>query len=242
MKEKFYNTPKYFLNPNHAVSLDLVGTGGTGSHVLMGLACINNALLAFGHAGLDVTAWDDDKVESHNVGRQYFGAPDVGFHKSTALITRINRMYGFKWTAKTIRYMPQTGTNIVVSCVDSIKSRKEVYLHLKHKKKSNNSTEDKYFWIDVGNSKDSGQIIIGSFVNKIPLPNFFERFPNVKDTGEDVPSCSMAQALQKQDLQINQAMALHLNSMIWRMFRSGKIESAGMYVNHKLYQTSSIPI
>ena len=242
MKEKHYNTPKYFLNPLHPISVDLIGTGGTGSHTLMGLANISNALKGFGHPGLQVTAWDNDKVESHNVGRQFFSKPDIGQNKAVCLVTRINRMYGFQWKAIPTRYKPDSGSNIVISCVDSIKSRKEIYLHLSRKQTKATDEQRTYYWIDCGNSKDSGQIIIGTLdKSAFKLPHFFDRFPDVKEAPE-IHSCSMADSLSRQDLLINQTMALHCCSMIWRMFRTGKIESAGMYVNHKLYQTSSIPI
>ena len=48
---------------------------------------------------------------------------------------------------------------------------------------------------------------------------------------ESGPSCSTAEALNKQDLFINSALAELGSTLLWRMIRQGYIESHGLYLN-----------
>lgn len=245
MEENYYQTPNYLLNPNHSISIAVIGCGGTGSHLLMGLAAMSNAAKAIGHPGFYVRAFDDDIVESHNVGRQFFSNPDVGLHKSTVLITRINRMFGIKWESVTTRYNSAAPANIVFTCVDSIKSRKQISLYLEACKRIDRTQgyEKMYLWFDCGNDKETGQIVIGSLHDaNFKMLNFFERYPGIKSKGDPTASCSMMEALNKQELFINKTIALYAGDLFWKMLRTGKIYSSGMYINHKSYQTSEIPI
>ena len=66
------------------------GCGGTGSHVINGLARINHALKQLGKDEIYVTAYDYYVVTKANVGRQAFYPNDIGHKKSKVLIERIN--------------------------------------------------------------------------------------------------------------------------------------------------------
>ena len=54
MKRVHY-TYSYLLNPQHPVTVNLIGGGGTGSQVLTNLARLDVTLRALGHPGLFVT-------------------------------------------------------------------------------------------------------------------------------------------------------------------------------------------
>jgi hypothetical protein len=100
-----------------------------------------------------------------------------------------------------------------------------------------------YLWIDAGNSLNSGQIIIGSLkYADFYLPTFFHRFPEIQDEANQKDSCSMMESLGRQDLHINKLMGLYVNDLIWKILRTATIHSAGMYINHKQYLTTAIPI
>ena len=95
----------------------------------------------------------------------------------------------------------------------------------------------RYLYFDLGNGKDSGQIIIGQKDSR--YGDFFEHFPDVQD--EKVKeSCSMPEALSKQDLNINRLMALHASNLLWKLFRKGKLECCGMYINGNTNQIAEI--
>ena len=93
MKPTMHNVPGYFLNPTHPITVNLIGCGGTGSHMLTKLAQLNHALLELDHPGITVVAFDADTVSPANIGRQAFLASDIGQNKATTLVTRINRAF-----------------------------------------------------------------------------------------------------------------------------------------------------
>ena len=61
MKRVHY-TDSYLINPQHPVTVNLIGAGGTGSQVLTCLARLDITLRALGHPGLFVTLYDPDIV------------------------------------------------------------------------------------------------------------------------------------------------------------------------------------
>ena len=65
-------TDNYLLNPQHKITVNLIGLGGTGSQVLNALTSLNEALNAKGHPGLHVYGYDGDIVSAANIGRQKF--------------------------------------------------------------------------------------------------------------------------------------------------------------------------
>ena len=62
------------------------------------------ALQALGHPGLHLTAFDPDTVTEANIGRQLFSETELGLNKATALVTRVNRFFGYAWEARVCRY------------------------------------------------------------------------------------------------------------------------------------------
>ncbi|WP_316828717.1 hypothetical protein [Pedobacter miscanthi] len=48
---------------------------------------------------------------------------------------------------------------------------------------------------------------------------------------DDEPSCSLAEALNKQDLFINSVLANMGSSFLWQMLRTGIIENRGFFLN-----------
>src|SRR5580704_2115494 len=89
----------YLINPTNPVSINLIGTGGTGSQMLSALARINQSLIALQHPGLCVKAFDDDKVSEANLGRQLFSQSEIGLNKAAVLVNRLNRFFGTNWKA-----------------------------------------------------------------------------------------------------------------------------------------------
>ena len=129
MKRVHY-TDSYLINPQHPVTVNLIGAGGTGSQVLTCLARLDITLRALGHPGLFVTLYDPDIVTESNIGRQLFSISDVGLNKAQCLITRINNFFGNDWKAFPDIYpviLKDTRrdnlANITITCTDNIKSR-----------------------------------------------------------------------------------------------------------------------
>ena len=89
----------YLIDPQHPVTVNLIGAGGTGSQVLTCLARLDVTLRALGHPGLSVTLYDPDIVSGTNIGRQLFSDSDIGLNKAKCLITRVNNFFGNDWRA-----------------------------------------------------------------------------------------------------------------------------------------------
>jgi PRTRC genetic system ThiF family protein len=253
----FHYTEKYLISPTHPVTINLIGCGGTGSQVLNNLARIHTALRALGHPGFHVTAWDEDKITDANLGRQLFAPGDIGLHKSMVLIGRINRFYNCAWQAKPKNFKsspePQDHRNITISCVDNVKTRRDIGASFKARR-NHESPYIPYYWMDIGNNQAKGQVIMGTVLQitqpkQTPgsiknLRNVFDFFPKMeKSEGPDSgPSCSLAEALEKQDLFINSMMAQYAGDIIWKMFRHLRIEYHGVFVNMETLITNPIRI
>ena len=103
MKRVHY-TDSYLMNPQHPVTVNIIGAGGTGSQVLTCMARLDVTLRALGHPGLFVTLYDPDIVTEANIGRQLFGPMDLGLNKAQCLVTRINNFFGNDWKAEARLY------------------------------------------------------------------------------------------------------------------------------------------
>lgn len=242
-----HKTDKYLLNPQHRVTVGVIGCGGTGSQVLNGLARINHALVALGHPGLLVTVYDSDEVTDSNVGRQLYSTVDVGQNKAVLSVTRVNRFYSLDWIAVPGMYKKGSGMfNIMITCVDSAKARIEIGNYLSSIKRSMGGPEQNaIYWMDFGNTAKCGQVVLGGLKEKdrhqLPLVTEVFDFSKVKDS-DSGPSCSLATALNKQDLFINSTMAQFGLNILWKMFREAKIKHRGCYVNLDSLTVNSIPV
>lgn len=235
------------LNPTNPISVCLIGAGGTGSQVLTGLARMSHSLQQLGHAGFQVSLWDDDVITDANRGRQLFAECEVGLSKSAALITRTNRFFGTAWKAVEKPFTPDTATDnnaMYISCVDTAAVRFGIAEVLGDLDLSAHRTDTPRYWMDFGNSRDTGQVIlstIGSikqpasekFTPVGSLPQVTKEFAELLTQGdtEDLLSCSLAEALEKQDLFINSVLAQMGCSLLWQLFRQGFTTERGFFVN-----------
>ena len=262
---KTHFTPDYIKNPNHPISINLIGCGGTGSRVLAELAAINYNLIELGKPGIDVITYDPDTVSRTNIGRQKFFPIDIGQNKASLLTSRINMSYHLNWLAKPYLYeQDQEGqintANITIICVDSLKARKNIYnslLHGEYKSRYMNQYEP-FYVLDFGNKADIGQIIL-STVKKIEqpdiqletietidsLPTIFERFPELNEKqiieeSSNTPSCSTAQALREQNLFINSSLIPFGMDLLWNLINEGQTNVAGAFVNLANYKTNPL--
>jgi PRTRC genetic system ThiF family protein len=259
---KYHQINNYLLDPPHKVTIALIGCGGTGSQVLSILARMNLSMIALGHPGFHVTAYDDDKVSDANIGRQLFSSTEIGSYKSVSLITRFNRFYGTNWQSKPHKYsidepVCERNYNIYITCVDDFKTRLRLAKFFKKSSHSTHSTE-KMYWLDFGNTNNTGQAILGTLfkenvdpeeatepedVNRVKYLPCFDEWASLYPTpkpSENMPSCSLAEALEKQDLLINSSLANSGMQLLWRLFREGKTPYSGVIIN--LDSLSSNPI
>jgi PRTRC genetic system ThiF family protein len=238
----YHNAPDYLLNPHHKITVALIGCGGTGSQVLSILARMNKALIALNHLGLHVTAYDDDIISEANIGRQLYSESEIGEYKATSLITRFNRFYGTKWEAINRKFGVSKSYNITITCVDDFDTRLNIGKLLKAMPKGNHDTAN-FYWLDFGNTNNTGQAILGTLFKSDKPLDCFDKWASLYKKPKkniNVPSCSLAEALEKQDLLINSSLANAGMQLLWRLFREGKTPYRGVMIN--LETLSSNPI
>ncbi|GGF14476.1 PRTRC system ThiF family protein [Flavobacterium limi] len=262
-KNKVHFTDPYLISPTNPITVNLIGAGGTGSKVLTALMEMNHSLVSLGHAGLCVRLWDDDIVTNANLGRQRFALSEVGLYKSVALVNRANRFIGTNWKAETVKFekdnlgkLPANArAAIYITCTDSAGSRFEIADILKYSNQRHHRDDPKY-WMDFGNSQYTGQVVLSTIGDILqPKSEIFEtveRLPFVTDefdellkqseAVDDTPSCSLAEALDKQDLYINSALAQLGCSLLWNLFREGMTANRGFFLNLKDFRTQPIAV
>jgi PRTRC genetic system ThiF family protein len=222
---------------SHQVRVLVVGCGGNGSAIAAGLPYLHQALLAYGHPeGIHVTLLDPDVVSPTNCVRQPFSQSEIGLYKSVVLANRLNLFWGLDWEGIPERLDPKRrldGVDIVIGCVDTRKARAAIA-------KCAEDWSEVDYWLDLGNNADSGQFVLGEPLNrrnrrhKLRLRTVSELFPEVIQAELDrdgLPSCSAAEALDRQEPFVNPTLANHALALLAQLFRYGTISYHGAFVS-----------
>lgn len=235
----------FLQNPGHPLKVALIGAGGTGSQVAAILGRMDVGLKALNHPGFNVTVFDFDTVSMSNVGRQLFNESEIGMNKAFLMASKINRYFGTNWQGIPEKFPNDKGIgeknfNIVISCVDNVKARKQIFNEICKNRsihfRNGNIYYDKYtlIWLDFGNGKDFGQAILNYDNGKAKTRHLFEIFPDIEQEEEiDQPSCSLAQALNLQDLLVNSTLANLGMGLLWKVFREPNLSKYGVVMNLK---------
>ena len=128
--------------------------------------------------------------------------------------------------------------------MDNVQARFGVAEILKEQsqRRRNYQDEPKY-WLDFGNSQDTGQVILSTigeikqpksekYQTVASLPMITDEFGELLKQSEqedNAPSCSLAEALEKQDLFINASLTQMGCSLLWNLFRRGMTEYKGFF-------------
>ncbi len=239
------------LREQQEIRILVVGAGGTGSAILLGLPYLHQAMQVWGRPhGLKVTLADGDLVSTTNCVRQPFAESDVGLNKATVLINRVNLFWGLNWTAypehlHSDSLNDRQTAHVVIGCVDTRAARAEIARGLTA---GNNHT---LYWLDIGNNANSGQYILGQPLNRVNrrkgerLRTAAELYPEIADPGigEDaLPSCSAAEALERQEPFINQVLAQSALVTLTRLFRYGTLTHHGAFYNGATGRMNALPV
>lgn len=254
----FHTLPSQLLE--RRVIIHLAGCGGNGSQVLTGLARLDRALRSCGHpGGIHVTAFDPDTVSEANVGRQLFYPGDVGESKAKQLVERLNYCFGLDWDAVPelykgarlvgAQFVSRQACDVLITCVDSAKARREIHAAIQKDQHWGTNAVPGY-WLDLGNRQTDGQVILGQPATgqRDPadrLPTVVEIFPELLDASipeDNRPSCSLAEALESQDLFVNAHVANWALQLLWTLFRKGKIRHHGAFVNLDDGEVRALPV
>ena len=234
-----FPTPSAFLGERR-LRVQVAGAGGTGSMLLDGLARLDCALRAQGHPGMEVTVFDSDTVSASNIGRQRFARPDIGFHKVVVLLHRLNGFYGLDWIAEPTRMEPSdVRADLFITCVDSGAFRHAVGVHFKNRPTNT-------LWLDTGNGADFANIVLGHLgvTQGMRLPNVFDLYGAQLLAGDedDLPSCSLAEALARQRWSINPMVANAALKLLDDLVHRGGLNEHGSLLRLDPFTLSSLPI
>ena len=104
--------------------------------------------------------------------------------------------------------------------------------------------------MDLGNRASDGQFLIGcpgraTDDNPARLPTVLEYFPELADDSlpeDNTPSCSVAQALERQSLFVNRVVASHALALLFDLLGRGSIAHAGAFLNLATGRAVPIPL
>lgn len=234
------------------VKVLLVGAGGTGSRMLEKLVALDRALDAKGHpGGLDVTVIDPDTVSAANIGRQAFYPCDIGCFKADVLVNRANMaLDGVRWSSVPSKLDTSASLDkfdLVIGAVDNRAARLAILRGLE------NCAAGTRYWLDTGNRSSDGQVVLGQVTSarrktdeKERLPHVGELYPELIDpayeSDDDTPSCSLAEALEKQSLYINTTVSDFASQLLWMLLTEGQLEVHGAFVNLKRMSVSPLKV
>jgi PRTRC genetic system ThiF family protein len=245
------STPRHLLNPALAgrpIATLVIGLGGTGGPLASNLYYLDAALRTQGHPGLHVTLMDGDTVSQTNVVRQPFAPNEIGLNKAIVVAHRMNAFRGTQWQALP-RYFTEKDnfvqTDFVITCVDNREARRLV--HTAATAPNSRVT----YWLDLGNYASGGQWVLGEPKNlqnkgkRGRLRTSAELWPEIikpEPTDDDLPSCSAAEALNRQEPLVNQTLADHAVAMLAMLFRHGETKYQGQFWNLKAGRAEPIPV
>ena len=105
--------------------------------------------------------------------------------------------------------------------------------------------------LDLGNRARDGQVIFGAARNvatvkdSTPLRWPYDVLPELIDTSapeDTTPSCGLAEALERQELFVNQSVVTPALAILWEFFRHGRITWCGAFVNLKTGHVRPLPV
>ena len=110
---------KELFNPYHFhTPITIIGTGATGSWLTLALAKLGIE---------DITIWDFDTVEEHNIANQAFKLQDIGKSKVEAIKELVKINTNIEINTYNIRFTNQRLAGIIFLMVDSMEERKKIW-------------------------------------------------------------------------------------------------------------------
>lgn len=236
----FLNAATVAIPDFRLVQIILAGCGGIGAYLAQHIGRIMRVLYG-DQKGVNLTLTDPKNVTEKNLGRQLFCDAEVGQPKAVALARR----YGQAWALNTTAYvgeysesilLPTAELTILVGCVDNAAARRALADTLaQNPERSTPGAPPRFWYLDCGNLKDTGQVLIGSactpeqvrgaFVEKkkcISLPGPSLQYPNLlipqpEELEDAEMSCEEMAAANLQSLNINAAVAVQAADMLTRL-------------------------
>jgi PRTRC genetic system ThiF family protein len=252
-------------NHDFLATVTVVGCGGTGGFLADAVCRLLMATRS------QVYLVDMDRAEQHNVARQAFEAGDIGRFKAEVLAERLSRRYGRDIAYSVQPYSPglhrrifgdcSSALRLVIGAVDNSAARRSIATGLESGATSYyGGFLGREYWLDCGNMRNSGQVLLGNQVDPSRLKGMFV-------AGVDEVEALPAPSLQRPDLllatpqpvreveldcaermiagdqsrTINQLMAAHAVSLLEHLIE-GTCRWMGCYIDGDMGTVRYIPI
>ena len=234
-----------------------VGAGGTGSFAALAIARFLYELKESGKAA-EMLIIDPDVVEAGNIPRSNFCAAEIGSFKAQTLATRIALAWGLECGYANERFDAEAhlkqssgdyrNLTVIVGCVDNHLARREMQLAVEKHQGYRSDDAANIWWIDGGNGRFSGQVLIGSnakpmkavklFVGSsicrsLPAPSLVhpELLTDLEKATRPITqvSCPDRVRLGEQSLNVNQRVAVEIGEMLSAMFLTRNLRRFATY-------------
>jgi len=227
------------------VGILIVGVGGTGGYVIRDLVRYIYSLKEKGDPrNFQITLMDDDIVEQKNILRQNFIAADLGKYKAEVLANRYSSHFGLEIDADLNKFTYDSSVrdyNIIVGCIDNNEARRSIY------KRINDTFSTSYFWIDSGNEKRSGQVVLGEYYNSNSFfgsknfkwlnPSVVHLYPEIlnsdQDSVETEVSCAERAVEDAQNIFVNMTAANHVLNFLRQVISDERLTVGAVEFNIK---------
>lgn len=249
----------------------LVGAGGTGSFMAMNLARLAFELNGRGKAA-SICIVDPDSVETGNIPRSNFCFAEVGQNKAETLAGRLSRAWGIEvgfvkegftpallqsvrddWSVQSSNSNKLT---VLVGCVDNHLARLQMHEAVKfyNEQRYVSDRSPRVWWIDGGNGRDTGQILIGNKLDdkticdsarKLPIlsllpapslqhPELLKRetaksIERQRQTTDDRITCAERIRLGEQSLNVNQRVAVEMSEILSELLLTQTLKRFATY-------------
>jgi len=242
------------------LTLVQAGCGGTGSLLARSTAATAAALRQRG-VRVDLVFVDPDTVEERNIGRQLFARSDISRPKAEVVADRYAAAWGLEVSADVSefaagRYLAHQGLTVVVGAVDNAAARREIAGLL-----ARNPTAPalpRVWWLDAGNSADSGQVLLGTetapfdlegsvslgSVWRLPAPSLVAPdllVPRPEETSPDRLSCAELAAANLQSQTVNSWSATIAGDMLHRLLVTRELARFATYFDARTATVASEP-
>jgi PRTRC genetic system ThiF family protein len=216
---------------------------------------------------------DPDVVKSGNIPRSNFCAAEIGSSKAQTLAKRMalawglechyaNELFDVEKHLKVATSDYRTMT-VLLGCVDNHFARRDIHSAIDAHRQYSASDAPSLWWIDGGNGRSSGQVLLGSNTKRtkpaqhftgtsicrsLPAPSLIhpDLLQAEKASRSDELSrlsCPDRVRLGEQSLNINQRVAIEMNEMLTQMFLNRSLKRFATYFDldsgtcHSLYCT-----
>jgi PRTRC genetic system ThiF family protein len=251
LDSSYANSVRVKTAGHNKVHIIMIGCGGTGSCLSGPLARLIRVIKEGGTRSISALFIDPDVIEEKNIGRQNFCDAEIGYPKAQTLAARCNRALGLEIEALNKPFsandidIEYEALTVMVGCVDNSAARREIALTL-HKR--GRSSPPRLWWLDCGNSKDSGQVLLGSTNDMKALeealvfgeslcqhlpspalqaPTLLE--PRPEEIENQNLSCAELALLNAQGLIVNQRVAVEAADFLTRLLLYENLERYATY-------------